>query len=47
MGTQPLVIPTLFENTKFPSVEECLKNLLKDQEEAIAAHELAQVRMIT
>jgi len=47
MGTQPLAIPISFENTKFPSVEERLKNLLKDREEAIAAHELARARMIT
>jgi len=39
MGIQPLAIPTSFENTMFPSVEECLKNLLKEQEEAIAAHD--------
>jgi len=25
MGTQPLAIPTSFENTRFPSVEERLK----------------------
>jgi len=47
MGTQPLAVPTSFENMKFPSVEERLKNLLKDREEAIAAHELARAQMIT
>jgi len=30
MGTQLIAVPTSFKNTKFPSVEEQLKNLLKD-----------------
>ena len=30
-----------FEHTKFPSVEEQVQQLMKDWEEAIAAHELA------
>jgi len=47
MGMQPLAVLTSFENTKFPSVKERLKNLLKDWEEAIPAHELAWARMIT
>ena len=41
MGTSPLAVPTTFEHTKFPSVEERIQQLTKDQEEAIAAHELA------
>ena len=41
MGTSPLVIPTIFEHTKFPSVEELIQQLTKDREEAIAAHKLA------
>ena len=41
MGTSPLAIPTTFEYTKFPSVEEWIQQLTKDQEEAIATHESA------
>ena len=45
MGTSPLAIPSTFENTKLPSVEERIKNLVKDRNEALAAHELARTRM--
>ena len=41
MGTSPLTIPTTFEHTKFPSVEEWIQQLMKDWEEAIATHKLA------
>jgi len=41
-GTSPITIPTAFEHTKFPAVEERIKALQKDREEAIAAHELAR-----
>ena len=41
MGTSPLTIPMAFEHTKFSSVEEQIQQLTKDQEEAIATHELA------
>ena len=44
MGTSPLTIPTTFEHTKFPSVEEQVQQLMKDWE-AIAAHELARWHM--
>ena len=40
--SSPLAIPTAFKHMKFPAVEDKLKSLQKDQEEAIAAHELAQ-----
>ena len=45
MGISPIAIPSSFENTKFPSVEERIKNLVKDREEALAAHKLARRRM--
>ena len=41
----PVAIPLSFENTKFPSVEERIKTLARDQEEALAAHEFARARM--
>ena len=44
-GKAPLVIPTSFKNTKFPSVTEKIKNLVTSWEEALAAHELARSRM--
>ena len=44
-GEAPLAIPTSFENTKFPSVAEKIKNLVTSREEALAAHELARSQM--
>jgi hypothetical protein len=41
----PVAIPTTFENTKFPSVAEKIKNLVTSREEVLAAHELARSRM--
>ena len=40
-GFSSLTILTSFENTKFPSVDNWIKQLQKDREEALAAHELA------
>jgi Chromo (CHRromatin Organisation MOdifier) domain len=45
LGESPLAIPITFENTKYPSVEERIKNLVTSREEALAAHELARSRM--
>jgi hypothetical protein len=44
-GEAPVAIPTTFENTKFPSVAERIKNLVTSREEALAAHELARSHM--
>jgi len=44
-GDSPVAIPTSFEHTKFPTIEEKMKRLLADREEALAAHELARRRM--
>ena len=44
-GEAPVAIPTSFENTKFPSVAEKIKNLITSRDEALAAHELAWSRM--
>ena len=41
----PLAIPTSYEHTKFPSVDERIKQLQKERKEALAAHELARRRM--
>jgi hypothetical protein len=40
-GKAPVAIPMTFENTKFPSVAEKIKNLVTSREKALAAHELA------
>jgi hypothetical protein len=45
-GEAPLAIPTTFENTKFPLVAEKIENLVTSREEALAAHKLAQSRMV-
>jgi hypothetical protein len=44
-GEAPVAIPTAFENTKFPSVAEKIKNLVTSREEALAAHKLARSLM--
>ena len=40
-GDSPQAIPHSFTNTKFPAVEYKMKQLRKNREEALAAHELA------
>jgi transposase InsO family protein len=45
-GEPPIAIPLSFENTKYPSIEEKMGTLLRNREEALAAHELARSRMI-
>ena len=44
-GITPVAIPLSFENTKYPTIEERMKKLIQEQEEALAAHELARSRM--
>ena len=44
-GEAPLAILTSFENTKFPSMAEKIKNLVTSQEEALVAHKLARSQM--
>ena len=41
-GDSSVSIPTLFEHTKFPIIEEKLKCLQTDRQEALAAHEFAR-----
>jgi Chromo (CHRromatin Organisation MOdifier) domain len=45
-GEAPVEIPPTFENTKFPSVDKRIKNLVTSREEALAAHELARSCMV-
>ena len=44
-GDSPQAIPHSFKNTRFPAVEAKMKQLRKNREEALAAHELARIRM--
>ena len=44
-GSSPIAIPQSFENTKFPTIEEKMNGLIKNREEALAAHELARTWM--
>jgi len=41
MGTNPLAIPLVHEYTKYPSVKEQIGSLTNNQEETLAAHEVA------
>jgi hypothetical protein len=41
-GKAPVAIPTIFKNTKFPSVATKISNLVTSREEALTAHELAR-----
>src|SRR6202453_3403350 len=45
-GDTPVAIPLSFENTKFPTIEDKMRTLIRNREEALAAHELARNRMI-
>ena len=45
-GDSPIAIPYLFENTKYPAIEEKMKILIKNQEEVLAAHKIARVWMM-
>ena len=45
-GESPLAIPLSFKNKKYPSIEERMGTLLRNKEEALAAHKLARNCMI-
>ena len=45
LGIMPVEIPLAFKHTKYPSIEEKMNNLIKNREEALAAHELARTHM--
>ena len=42
LGINLVAIPLSFENTKYPTIEDKMKKLLQEREEALAAHELAR-----
>ena len=45
LGITLVAIPLAFKHMKYPSIEEKMKSLIKDREEALAAHELARSHM--
>ena len=45
LGITLVAIPLSFENTKYLTIEERMKKLIQEWEEALAAHELARSRM--
>ena len=44
-GESPKTLPVTFEKTKYLMIEERMRNLIRDREEALAAHELAMRRI--
>jgi transposase InsO family protein len=44
-GKSPKALPPTYENTKFPSIDDKIKQMMTDQDKALAAHELAQARI--
>ena len=46
LGDTPLSVPITFQHTKYPSIEEKMKRMISEREEALAAHELARTRMM-
>ena len=44
-GESPIAIPLSFESTNYPTMEDKMKTLLWNRQEALAAHELARSRM--
>jgi transposase InsO family protein len=44
-GETPIAIPISFEHTKFPAIEEKMKQLIRNREKALAAHKLARSRI--
>ena len=44
-GDSPISVPITFSHTKYLSIEEKMKQMINDREEALAAHELARTRI--
>ena len=45
LGDNPISVPITFQHTKYPNIEEKMKRMIQEREEALAAHELARTRM--
>jgi hypothetical protein len=44
-GDNLISVPITFSHTKFPTIEEKMKQMINDREEALAVHELARTRI--
>jgi hypothetical protein len=44
-GESPKALPLTYENTKFPSINDKIKQMMTDRDKALAAHKLAQARI--
>jgi Chromo (CHRromatin Organisation MOdifier) domain len=44
-GESPKALPLTYKNTKFPSIDNKVKQMMTDRDEALAAHKLARARM--
>jgi Chromo (CHRromatin Organisation MOdifier) domain len=44
-GESPKALPLTYKNTKFPSIDNKVKQMMTNRDEALAAHELARARM--
>ena len=42
MRESPNAIPKVFKNTKFPSIDKKITQMMTDREEALVAHKLAR-----
>jgi hypothetical protein len=45
-GESPKALPLTYKNTKFSSINDKIKQIMTDRDEALAAHELAQARIV-
>jgi hypothetical protein len=45
-GDNPISVPITFSHTKFSTIEEKMKQMISDREEALAAHELVRTRIV-
>jgi hypothetical protein len=45
-GTKPIALPEVSEKTNSPVANDCINQLYKSREEALAAHDLARVKMM-
>jgi hypothetical protein len=44
-GESPKALPLTYKNTKFPSINDKIKQMMTDRDKALAAHELARARI--
>jgi hypothetical protein len=44
-GKSSKALPSTYKNTKFPSIDDKIKQMMTDRDKALAAHKLAQARI--